>query len=78
MIVAVVWGGAVLVAVVLLGVVGYELFGHYRRLDAAVRAAEADLVPHARQLGAALTKATTVRTARESTPGGPGRHRADP
>jgi hypothetical protein len=99
-IVAIVWIGAVLLALAILAVAGYELWGHARRLSAAASAAGA-LVPRVQALSRALAdgpagtdQAGTNQgeqpengvadsgwpsgNGRESTPGGPGRHRADP
>jgi hypothetical protein len=67
-------GAAVLVALVVLGIVGYDLFGRLRRLGAAVAEVEQQLIPRVQQLSARLNTAEAA----ESTPGGPGRHRADP
>ena len=50
MIVLLVWGAAAVLAAILLGIVGYELVGHLRRLSAALRAAERDLGPRVRHL----------------------------
>jgi hypothetical protein len=84
-----VWGAAVVLALIVLGIVGYDLAGHLRRLVAALRAAEHDLAPRARQVVGALAGAATrshggtgavhsAGSGPESTPGGPGRHRVNP
>jgi hypothetical protein len=54
-------GAALLAALIVLGVLGYELLGHLRRLRRAVDAARADLLP---------------RLARLTPPASAGRHRA--
>jgi len=56
-----VWAAAVLVALVIAGVLGYELLGHARRLLREVTAARDELLP---------------TLARLKPPGGTGRHRA--
>jgi len=58
--VLIVWAAAVLVALVVLGVTGYELLGHLRRLGRTVEAAREDLLPRLGRL----------------RPPGTGRHRA--
>jgi hypothetical protein len=97
-IVLLVWGAAVLVALLVLGIVGYDLWGRMRRLSAALSTVERDLMPRVQQVSAALATAAAggaaggtaagatstdasdqaAWTDPESTPGGPGRHRADP
>jgi hypothetical protein len=62
-VVLVVWVVAVGVAVVVAGIVGYELVGHLRRLRRAVDAASADLLPRLRAI---------------VPPSSQGRHRAAP
>jgi hypothetical protein len=44
-IVLLVWAAAVVLALVILGVLGYELFGHLSRLRRAVVAARRELLP---------------------------------
>lgn len=93
MIVLLVWGAAVVLALIVLGIVGYELAGHLRRVLAALRAAERDLGPQARLVvdalasaaarsrggtGPAAGTASSTGSGPDSTPGGPGRHRVNP
>jgi hypothetical protein len=58
--VLIVWAAAVLVALVVGGVLGYELFGHLSRLRRTVAAAQQELLPQLHRL----------------RPPGAGRHRA--
>ncbi len=67
MIVLLAWAAAALIALLIVGLLGYELLGHLGRLRRAVRAAQADLLPMLRRLG-------TVD--RPRIPTGRGRHRA--
>jgi len=53
---------AVVTGIVVLGILGYGLFGHFRRLTKAVEAARGQLVPAVAAL---------------RPPAAPGRHRAD-
>jgi hypothetical protein len=59
-----VWAAAVVAALVILGVLGYELLGHVRRLLRAAAAARSDLLPRLRVLDQLRPQA------------GSGRHRA--
>ena len=51
-----VWAGAVLVVLLVGGVLGYEVFGHVRRLLQAVAAAEAELRPQVDELTSRLAR----------------------
>jgi hypothetical protein len=46
----IVWGAAAVLAVLVFGIVGYELVGHVRRLRRAVEAAVGDVLPQVRAL----------------------------
>jgi hypothetical protein len=68
-IVLVAWAAAALVALIVVGVLGYELLGHLRRLRREVLAARADLVPAVQRLrGTPLVRLRAMG----------GRHRAAP
>jgi hypothetical protein len=71
-IVLLVWGAAAVLAAILLGIVGYELVGHLRRLFAALGAAERDLGPRVRHLADALATAGTAARTAGGTAGGRG------
>ena len=62
MVVAIVWAVAAGLVLVILGILGYGLYGQLRRLQKAVAAVQADIVP-------------AVAALRPDP--GPGRHRAD-
>jgi hypothetical protein len=60
-VVLVAWLAAAVVALLVAGIVGYELVGHIRRLRRAVHTAAGDLLPQVRAI---------------VPPSSPGRHRA--
>jgi hypothetical protein len=80
------WAAALLLALILLAVVGLEFRGHLQRLSATLGAAQRDLLPRVGGLAADLRTAGQSGQSRDpvapddldSTPGGPGRHRAGP
>lgn len=65
------WVGAGVFAVLVLAILGYDLFGKAQRLRKAVAAAQGDLLPQVRALAAELEAAAVPET-------GTGRHRANP
>jgi len=78
------WIAAAVVVVLLLAVLGFELFGHVKRLTAAVAEAKRDLVPRVRRMLARLTGPDNPGEPAHPdgnptlTLEGPGRHRAGP
>jgi hypothetical protein len=77
-----IWGAAVLVALVILAVLGYELVGHVRRLLRTVTAARDEVLPALRRLRLCWpARSRYDARARELAPGAlarqtTGRHRA--
>jgi hypothetical protein len=67
-----VWAGAVLAGLLAGGVLGYEVFGHVRRLRRAVAAVDQELRPQVAQLTSQLARS---QLARSKPPASAGSHR---
>jgi len=62
------WGGALLIALAIAGVLGYGLAGQVTRLRRALEAARADIEPPLEALLSSIPTQKTGRHSAESTP----------